>query len=241
MLPPPHLGMIKRPLRPFGQKGDYDMHVVIFAAGTVQAGKAVRQTIASAELVIAADRGAATALQYGRVPAVIVGDFDSLDALSMQKIQEQGSQTIQVPVEKDETDTELAIDTAIQHGATNITLLGALGGARFDHTMANILLLADFQNVALRIVDGPTTCWLLRSPGHTSIDGEAGDLLSLFPLTADAVGITTTNLYYPLHNNTLRFGKPRGASNALTQPHAEVSLSQGLLLLIHTDVHELRE
>jgi thiamine pyrophosphokinase len=217
------------------------MNAVIFAGGTLQAGKAVQQAIASAELVIAADKGAATALQFGCVPAVIVGDFDSLDTVSLQKIKKQGSQMIQVPVEKDETDTELAITTAIDHGATNITLLGALGGTRFDHTMANMLLLADFQDVALRIVDGPSTCWLLRGPGRASIDGQSGDLLSLFPLTADAVGITTTNLYYPLHNDTLRFGKPRGASNALTQAHAEVSLTQGLLLIIHTDVTELQE
>ncbi len=191
--------------------------------------------------MIAADKGAATALQFGRVPSVVVGDFDSLDALSMQKIQEQGSQTIRVPVEKDETDTELAIMTAIERGATTITLLGGLGGARFDHTMANILLLADFQDVSLRIVDGPSTCWLLRGPGRASIDGQSGDLLSLLPLTADAVGITTTNLYYPLHDDTLRFGKPRGVSNSFTQSHAEVSLSQGLLLIIHTDVTELWE
>jgi thiamine pyrophosphokinase len=217
------------------------MRVVIFAGGTVQAGKAVQQAIAGAELVIAADRGAATALRYGCVPAVMVGDFDSLDVASMQKIQEQGRETIRVPVEKDETDTELAIDTAIQRGATEITLLGALGGARFDHTMANMFLLVDFQDVKLRIVDGPTVCWLLRGPGRTSIEGQTGDLLSLFPLAADAIGITTTNLYYPLHNDTLRFGKVRGASNALTQPQAEVSLSHGLLLVIHTDIHELRE
>lgn len=217
------------------------MHAVIFAGGTLQAGKAVLDAIARAELVIAADRGAATALHYGRVPAVIVGDFDSLDALSLQQIKEQGSQIISVPVEKDETDTELAIMTAIERGASDITLLGALGGARFDHTMANILLLADFQDVSLRIVDGPSACWLLRGPGRASIDGQSGDLLSLFPLTANAMGISTTNLYYPLLNDTLRFGKPRGVSNALTQSHAEVSLAQGMLLIIHTDVTELRE
>lgn len=217
------------------------MHVVIFAGGTIQPGKAVQKAIDSADLIIAADRGAASALQRGCQPAIIVGDFDSLDDLPLQTLKERGSEIVQAQVEKDETDTELAIQVAIERGASEITLLGALGGARVDHTVANILLLTGFESPPIRIVDGPAVCWLLRGPGRSTIGGHAGDLLSLFPLAADAAGISTTGLYYPLHNDILRFGRPRGASNALTGDQAMVSLESGLLLIIHTDSQELRE
>jgi thiamine pyrophosphokinase len=215
------------------------MHVVIFAGGTLLPGKAVNAAIASADLLLAADSGAATALQYDLMPAIVVGDLDSLEALPLQQLQERGSQIIQAPVEKDETDTELAIDTAIEHGATSITLLGALGGSRFDHTMANVMLLAGYEQLPIQIVDGPTICWLLRGPGSSSFEGHSGDLLSLIPLTSEATGVRTDGLYYPLHGETLHFGKPRGVSNVLTEEHAEVSLAQGLLLVIHMDVQEL--
>lgn len=215
------------------------MHVVIFAGGTLRPGKAVHAAIASADLVIAADSGAAHALQHGCTPAIIVGDFDSLDPLTAQQLQEQGSRVLSVPVEKDETDSELAIQTAIEQGASAITILGWLGGERFDHTMANILLLADFETVPIRLVDGPSVCWLLRGPGQASIVGQVDDLLSLLPLTSDATGVRTSGLYYPLHGETLRFGRPRGVSNALTQGQAEVSLEGGLLLIVHTDTKEL--
>jgi len=215
------------------------MHVVIFAGGTLKPGKAFYQVIARADLIIAADSGAATALQYGYVPAIVVGDFDSLDTDLLQQLSEKGSQVRQAAVEKNETDTELAIQAAIEQGATSITLLGALGGERFDHTMANILLLADIETVPAKIVDGPSTCWLLRGPGSSFINGQKGDLLSLLPLTGDATGVRTKGLYYPLHGETLRFGKPRGVSNVLTQEHAEVSLVGGMLLVVHTDTSEL--
>ena len=215
------------------------MHIVIFAGGTLRPGKAVQAAIASADLVIAADSGAASALEQGCTPAIIVGDFDSLDPLTAQQLQEQGSRFVPVPAEKDETDTELAIQTAIEQGATSITILGWLGGARFDHTMANILLLAGFETVSIRLVDGPSICWLLRGPGMASIEGQVDDLLSLLPLTNDATGVSTQGMYYPLHGETLRFGKPRGVSNALTQEHAEVSLEGGLLLIIYTNTQEL--
>ena len=215
------------------------MHVVIFAGGTLRPGKAVQAAITTADLVIAADSGAATALQHGCTPPIIVGDFDSLDPLTAQILQEQGSRIVPVPAQKDETDTELAIQTAIEQGASAITILGWLGGTRFDHTMANILLLAGFEMPPIRLVDGPSVCWLLRGPGRTSIEGQVDDLLSLLPLTGNTTGIRTQGLYYPLHGETLHFGKPRGMSNVLTQEHAEVSLEGGLLLIIHTDIKEL--
>src|ERR1700680_4857324 len=211
------------------------MRVVIFAGGTYRPGKASRKALVDADLLIAADSGAATALRLGYVPAYIVGDFDSLDTQLVEQARARGSRLISAAVEKDETDTELAVQLAIEQGATQITLLGALGGERFDHTIANVLLLAGLDTVPIRIIDGPSTCWLLRGPGRTTIDGQTGDLLSLLPLTGDATGIRTRGLYYPLHGETLRFGKPRGVSNELTGEQAEVSLESGLLLVIHTE------
>lgn len=214
------------------------MHAIIFVGGTLQAGKAVAKAIASADLIIAADSGAMTALQYGCTPAIIVGDFDSL-MLSEHELVKMGSQVVRAEVEKNETDTELAVQVALEHGAERITILGGIGGERFDHTMANILLLAGFETVPLQIVDGSSICWLLRGPGRTAIEGQAGDLLSLLPLTGEAMGVYTSNLYYPLHGETLYFGKPRGVSNVLTSERAEVCLERGLLLVIHTSKEEL--
>lgn len=216
------------------------MHTIIFVGGTLQAGKAVEKAIASANLILAADSGASIALQYGCTPAIIVGDFDSLK-LSEHELEKMGSQIIRAEVEKNETDTELAVQVALERGATHITLLGGIGGERFDHTMANILLLAGFEIIPIRIIDGPATCWLLRGPGSTAIEGQAGDLLSLLPLTGEAVGVCTTDLYYPLYGETLYFGKPRGVSNVLTSERAGVALEGGLLLVIHTNKDEIAQ
>ena len=190
-------------------------------------------------MFIAADSGAATALQYGCIPRIVAGDFDSLDVSLLEDLSKRGSEIRRVAVEKDETDTELAVQAAIDEGATRITLVGALGGARFDHTMANILLLAGFEGVSITLVDGPSKCWLVRGPGSSAIDGKAGDLVSLLPLTGDANGIRTKGMYYALKQEALSFGKPRGVSNVLIEEHAEVSVEDGLLLVIYTSVEEL--
>src|SRR6266576_984195 len=110
------------------------MHVVIFAGGTLRPGRAFYAAIGSADLFIAADSGAETALQYGCTPRIVVGDFDSLDGSVLEELGKQGSQVRRAAVGKDEADTELAVQVALGEGATRITLAGALGGARFDHT-----------------------------------------------------------------------------------------------------------
>ena len=217
------------------------MHVVIFAGETLRPGKAFYAAIGGADMIIAADSGAATALHYGCTPSFVVGDFDSLDTVLLQELSERGSQVRRMEVEKDETDTELAVQVAIEQGATSITLLGAFGGARFDHTLANILLLAGFEHVPIRIVDGPTICWLVRGPGSSEVNGRVGDLVSLLPLTGDASGVRTKGLYYALNGETLYFGRPRGMSNVLVEEHAEVFVEGGMLVVIHTDVEELKQ
>ncbi|MGH2508211.1 MAG: thiamine diphosphokinase [Ktedonobacteraceae bacterium] len=212
------------------------MHVIIFAGGTVQAGTALDKVLAEGELVIAADSGARTALALGDIPAFVVGDFDSLDTETQEELARLGCQFVRVQAEKDETDTELALEVALQQGASRITILGALGGMRFEHTIANIQLLASYLTVPVELVDGNSRGWLVRGPATVLIEGHKGDLLSLLPLTATVTGVCTENVQYPLRDEALTFGKARGVSNVLLETQAKVTLREGLLLLIHTTV-----
>lgn len=209
------------------------MHVILFAGGTLQRGRAVERALASARMVVAADSGALAALGLGYVPAFVVGDLDSLSQAAVTDLQQRGSRIIRAPVHKDETDTELAIDLALRQGATRITVLGALGGERFDHAVANLLLLASYPATRIEIVDGNACGWLLHGPGEALIEGQQGDLLSLFPLMTSAKGVRTENLRYPLRTEPLHFGRPRGVSNVLLGQQARVALDEGLLLIVH--------
>ncbi len=215
------------------------MHIVIFAGGSLRPGSAVNDALRRADTIIAADGGAATSLAYGFQPSIVVGDFDSLASEIATELEQMQVQIYRANVEKDETDTELAIQLAIEAGADEISLLGALGGARFDHELGNLLLLCAFPEMKIRLIDGPSVCWLVQGPATTTIPGRSGDLLSLFPMQTEARGIRTTDLYYSLNNETLLFGRPRGISNLLTGDHASVSLESGQLLLIYTDQQEL--
>ncbi len=142
-----------------------------------------------------------------------------------------------LPAEKDETDLEAAIYAALDFGPEKITIIGGLGG-RIDHTLGNLYLLAAPRvrgsGVKVNILGENEAIWLLEGGGELLLEGKSGDLLSLIPFQGEAVGIKTHNLYYPLNNETLIPGLTRGISNIFTTSNPAVSLSKGLLLVIHT-------
>jgi thiamine pyrophosphokinase len=187
-------------------------------------------------LVIAADGGALKAESLGLRPQVVVGDSDSLTDAHAQRLRAQGAEVIVHPAAKDESDTELAVREALRRGAARVVIIGAFGGWRIEHTLANVLLLAmpELVGVDACLADARSTVRVLSGPGELTVNGGEGDYLSLLPLTVEARGVTTRGLLYPLSDAVLVQGPARGLSNELAARSATVSLDDGRLAVIHT-------
>ncbi|NLX08373.1 MAG: thiamine diphosphokinase [Chloroflexi bacterium] len=209
---------------------------LVFASGALNDGPAVQAALRAAPhaWIVAADGGARLALACGLTPALVVGDMDSLDPAEIAALAADGAVLQRVPAAKDETDLELALLAAAEHGATWIRLIGAYG-LRIDHTLANIYLLTlpALAGRDVRLVAGAQTLWL-AGPGEHVLDGAPGDTISLLPLDGDAEGVETESLRYPLRQETLRFGPARGVSNVMLGARACVRLSGGTLIVVHT-------
>ena len=210
------------------------MLVVVVASGTTPEDDA--RWLDAADLVIAADGGAGTLDRLGRQPDRLVGDLDSTDPALVARLEAAGVPVERHPADKEATDTELALAAARTAGATRIVLLGALGGERIDHELANLLLLADpsLEGRDVRIVSGRTTVRLIHGSGSLALDGADGDLVSLLPIGGDAAGVTTAGLRWGLHGATLPIGASRGISNEIVTAPGSVSLEDGILLVIET-------
>ena len=210
------------------------MHVVIMANGTIEEAATSRAIAELADRLICADGGTRHARAWGLKPQVVIGDMDSLDAGALTELSVAGARVIRHPAQKDETDLELALDLAAREGATQITILGALGG-RLDQSIANILLLTwpRLRSIPVSIVEGRDR--LLLAQERTTLRGKAGDQVSLLPLSAEVTGVTTDGLEYPLRGETLYMGQTRGVSNVLLRDEATITLKQGLLLVCHRD------
>jgi thiamine pyrophosphokinase len=216
----------------------FSLRAVIFANGTLNDPHQTLAAIQPGDTLIAADGGARHCRDLDLTPDMVIGDFDSLSAEELAQLEEAGTQVVCYPARKDFTDLELALQHAAALGADEILVFAALG-ARWDQTLANLLLPAapGLEHVCIRLLDGPQEIVLLRAGEAHTLSGQAGDIVSLVPLGGHVYGITTTGLEYPLTDGTLYFGATRGISNVMLDEQATVQLKDGLLLctLIHED------
>ena len=190
--------------------------------------------IRAAGLLVAADGGALPLLRAGLAPSIAIGDMDSIGEDGLAELAARAVELRRYPREKDETDLELALLHAAAAGANEIDVLGALGG-RWDHTLANVALLAlpELRGRRVRLLADGQTLFAVRDAA--AIEGRRGDPVSLIPLAGAARGVTTAGLLYPLQDATLSFERARGVSNVLIEPPGRVSLREGLLLVVHHD------
>lgn len=194
-------------------------------------------------LVVGADGGARHAPGLGLRLDAWVGDGDSIAAAEIDALAASGVDVRRVPPDKDETDTELAISLAVELGATDLTILGALGGLRVDHALANLALLAHPAlagararilgpgGVRISLLTAPTAA---GEPAEAELGGRAGDIVSLLPLFGRVEGVRTDGLRYPLRDEPLEVGPARGISNVRLGPVARVAVGSGRLLIVES-------
>ena len=209
------------------------MTVLLFANGDLDEIEWIRPYLASATAVIAADGGTNHLWRLGYLPDTVVGDMDSLSQQAKQWLLAADIPLLQAPVDKDETDLELALLHAAAKYNEEILIFAAFGG-RLDQTLANILLLAhpSLADIHIELLTPNERAWLTTA--DSEIRGEVGDTVSLIPLGGDVWVRQTRGLQWPLENEWLTFGPARGVSNTLSAPVASVSITSGTLLCLFT-------
>jgi thiamine pyrophosphokinase len=208
------------------------MKVGIVASGDIDDGDL--RHLDDVELIVAADGGAAALERDGRHVDLLVGDLDSADAGLVDRLASGGTRVERHPADKDASDTELALAAATAAGADEVIILGALGGRRLDHELANLLLLADpdLQDLRARIVRGATGVRVLRGPATIELEGREGSIVTLLPIGGNVDGATTNGLRWPLAGASLEMGRSRGLSNEVVASPASVSIERGTLLVV---------
>jgi thiamine pyrophosphokinase len=204
---------------------------IIFANGTLPDPAAAKRLLRPDDFLLAADGGTRHILALGRTPSIIIGDLDSA-TFDLRPLTESGTQIIQHPRDKDETDLELALDYAVKNDYREIVIVAALGD-RLDQTLANIALLADPRLSAfdVRLDDGVESASFCRA--RSEVEGRRGDVVSLIPWGGEVRGVRTEGLRWPLSDETLHPHKTRGISNEMTGELTRVEIGSGLLLIVH--------
>ena len=196
----------------------------IFAAGTFYG---LRTRPREDDLVLAADAGFENCKQAGIVPCQLLGDFDSMDQ------PEDFDNVVRAPVEKDDTDTLLAVRTGLSQGCTEFHIYGGTGGKRMDHTIANLQTLLFIREHGGHgyLYDNDFVWTVISDETIAIVKKVEWGLLSLFCLGDRATGVTIRGAQYPLTDGELAPGFPVGVSNHILEESAEISVAHGTLLV----------
>jgi thiamine pyrophosphokinase len=210
------------------------MRAVVFVNGAITDYTRAARWLYVDDFLIGADGGTRHCLALDRRPHAVVGDLDSLEPEIVAQLATQGVAIERHPPAKDKTDLELAVEYGIRHGATELLLLGALGG-RLDQTLANLLLLARAGwSIPIKLAEENQLAQIMRDEDYLVLDAPVGSTLSVMALSEQVTGITYTGLEYPLVDFTLPIGSTRGVSNVVVKAPATISIRSGVLLVVQS-------
>ena len=211
---------------------------IIVSGGNIQKDFALdflRKNKTEQTCLIAADRGVEFFAGTGMEPDVAVGDFDSLSEKGAEYMETLvHTKIIRLKPEKDDSDTQSAVNYAIGQGAEKIVILGATGN-RIDHLMANfgLLILGRTKHTQIVLADAYNYMTLIESGTILKKEEQFGKYVSFFPIEGDVCGLTLRGFKYPLNRYCLKAADSGlTVSNEIREAEAEVTFDSGSLLMI---------
>ncbi|MBR4033521.1 MAG: thiamine diphosphokinase [Clostridia bacterium] len=183
------------------------------------------------DITVAADSGIRNALLLGDHIDVAVGDFDSFPERDIP----DDAEIVRLKPEKDLTDSQVAVEIALEKGAESFVIIGGLSG-RLDHTLANLSILEDLTargHYAI-MTDGVSRVHFIN--GGSALIGRSGfKYFSLIAATDIAKGVSIEGAKYPLKN--ARLSRKNGGfatSNEIDGNCALISVKKGALFIIES-------
>ncbi|MFJ7970756.1 thiamine diphosphokinase [Psychrobacillus sp. NPDC096389] len=186
---------------------------------------------------IGADRGALHLLEKGITPTEIIGDFDSLTTEEFQLVQQRVSKVTTLPVEKDETDTHIALQKALTYATDEIILTGVTGG-RLDHYEACLHDICRFQmdhpDIHFSIQNNQNIIQFLF-PGTYEIEQDDHyKYISFFSFGETVEKITLTGFLYNVTEENITVGNTKFTSNEVKGRTSTISFITGICLMIRS-------
>ena len=188
-------------------------------------------SVAKGREVVCIDRGIEICRACEIFPSLLIGDFDSTSSETLTWARANKISVERHPVDKDLTDTQLALRRATElFGEHNAILTGGFGG-RVDHLFSTLLTCAAARQRII-LSDERETILFLRDGETASIKFAREPLaVSLLPVTPACDGITTQNLHWELADATLTQALPSAVSNRTEGETISVSLKRGTLAI----------
>lgn len=205
--------------------------LIVGAAPADDPGGVYRALLTAAAAVVAADAAGEWCAGLGRVPDLVVGDFDSARAGAVARLRELGAEVIEYPCDKDLSDLDLAVAAALERFGGPLTLTAAFSG-RFDHTLASFGTLLR-AGVGARAIEPEWTAWAVHPGSPARIPTQPAQSFGVLS-AAGADGVTVGGARWQLEDAALGPLESRAISNEATGSIVTVSCASGTVIALLT-------
>ena len=186
------------------------------------------------ERIIAVDHGLDACRQSDVIPELLIGDLDSARSDSIDWARSLNVPIERHPVDKDFTDTQLALDRVARSVARPFVIISGAFGGRLDHLCAN-LFTAAHSSVRNCLADHNEIVLFVRDGDRITVELNAQPIaLSLLPMTDQCRGVSIDGVHWALDHATLRQLIPNAVSNRVESERVNVSIEYGVLAICLT-------
>jgi len=205
--------------------------LVVGAAPADDPGGVYRALLASAHAVVAADAAGEWCVELGRVPDLVVGDFDSARPGAVERLRDLGAQVALHPADKDFSDLDLAATAALERLGGPLTITAAFSG-RFDHTLSSFGTLLRSGGRA-RAVEPGWSAWAVHPGTPAVISTQPGQPFGVLS-AAGAGGVVVRGGRWALEGAVLGPLESRAISNEARGCLVTVSCATGTAMVVLT-------
>ena len=199
---------------------------ILFTAGGRRPSDNYFIEVSRGRKIFAVDKGIEICRDLNILPEILIGDFDSAENSAVNWARENKIPIERHPVDKDFTDTQLALNLVDEK---DFVILTGIFGGRLDHLFSNVFTCAA-SKIRTCLADEREIIFFVKS-------GESFDVkffvrpknLSLLPMTEIIEGVTLKNVHWELDGATLRQNFPNAVSNRVESDEIKISVRNGTL------------
>ena len=206
---------------------------ILFVAGGRRPSENFFREMSRGRKILAIDKGIEICRDLNILPQILIGDFDSAESSAVNWARENKIPIERHPVDKDLTDTQLALNLIEQTYSLlptpySLIITGIFGG-RLDHLFSNIFTCAA-SKIKTCLADEREIIFFVNGGEDFSVKFFVRPYaLSLLPISEIVEGVTLKNVHWDLENATLRQNFPNAVSNRVESDEIKISAAKGTL------------
>ena len=179
--------------------------------------------------IFSVDHGIDFCRENDILPEILIGDLDSAESSSIEWVMDNKIKIERHPVDKDFTDTQLALQNFQEISEDKFFIITGAFGGRLDHLYSTLFTCAN-SKIKNCLTDEQETVIFLNGGESVKLEFmEKPFALSFLPMSETCDGVSIDGVHWKLNSASLSQKLPNAVSNRVESNIVKISVTSGKL------------